>query len=196
MRKHKLIVGALLVIAGLFGFGSAAFAASGTITPTPPFSSPRQTVTIQYSNMTPNQPVILAMCNNDQGASFDPVIDCSPFHTLFVNGTPSGAGTETLELAEVPDDADDLGWTCDRTGTPDGATTDTSGRRKFSQCQLRINDNTLTSTANVTFLPISWTGGPDPVIPEAPFAILLPLAGLAAAGGAYLVLRGRRTLTV
>ena len=192
MRKRKCFVGFALALVAIFGLGSAAFAADGTITPTSPFSNPTQAVTIDYSGLTPNQPYIFAQCNNDQGAAFDPNADCSPFHTLFVNGNATGSGQVQLTLKEIPDDADDNGWTCDRTGAADGTVNDSFGRRKYSQCQLRINDNTLSSTANVKFIPIAWTGGPDPVVPEAPFSVLLPLGGIAVIGAAYFVLRSRK----
>lgn len=196
MRKHKLMLGALCVIAALFGLGGSAFAASGSINPTSPFSNPTQQVTITYSGLTPNKPYIFAQCNNDQGGAFDPNVDCSPFHTVFINGNATGSGSQIVTLKEIPDDADDIGWTCDHTGTPTGSTTDVSGRKKYSQCQLRINDDSLSSTANVTFLPIAWQAQPDPVVPEAPYAVLLPIASIAVIGGAYVVLRGRKTVSL
>ena len=195
MRKRSLVLGVLLVVVGVFGFGSSAFAAAtATLSPASPFSTPSVSVTVTYSGMTPNQPVFLAECNNDQGPNFDANADCSPFTTTQFNGNATGSGVQTVILQEVPDDAGDIGWDCNHTlGTPTGVVS--GGIKHYSVCQFRINDSSVASTANVQIQPIQW-GAPSTDVPEAPLAILLPLGGLALIGGAYLILRGRHTLTI
>lgn len=64
----------------------------------------------------------------------------------------------------------------------------------FDNCQIRVSSNHLNFTSDQSFLRFRLTEagvGPDPEVPEVPFAVLLPLSALAVGGG-LLVVRKRR----
>ena len=94
--------------------------------------------------------------------------------------TFKNAAGDTITVNDVPSTKDaggTLHWTVitDQGLTLQSATTDATG------------DN-----LNLSHI---CNGGPPPVIPEAPFAILLPLVALAAFGG-YLLINRRRAISV
>ncbi len=64
----------------------------------------------------------------------------------------------------------------------------------WDNCKVRVTSFTLAVTADQGFLPYRLTPagvGPDPEVPEVPFAVLLPLSALAVGGG-LLIVRKRR----
>jgi hypothetical protein len=201
VRKHskRMLAGVFLSVLVVLGFSSAAMAA-GNYTPSSPLTPNAQgkaTVTVNWTGMAQNQPVIIEQCNN-VNAGFELLNDCTFLSLILVNGTANGEGNTTFTVSKVQDGWEDLSrpWVCDPSGTPDGSgPLDAEGRQVFSTCRIRVTDESRETTTRQFFLPFQFGQGepePEPVVPEAPFAVLLPLGAVAVAGGAFFVLRNRK----
>jgi hypothetical protein len=71
-----------------------------------------------------------------------------------------------------------------------GQTPPSNGKASYTNCQLRVATSLVNSTSDQSFITLTYPQ-PGAQTPEVPFAIILPLGGVAI-GGAFLVLRKRR----
>lgn len=215
----KAIGGAAAAAAAVLTMSAPAFAAHTISTSTINVGSGfvSQPVDVNVSGLSGNPSFNIALCNNDQGADFDPTFDCDLIGSrqsisLLADGSRVLTGTTTpfqaFAVRSIPLDPD-ADWRCAPDGTTDGATVVTAGQRVYSTCRVRVwtgglTDTTSQSFQNVTFQavtppptttapPTTTTApGPDPVVPEAPYAALLPLGAVAVLGGGYLIVRNRK----
>jgi hypothetical protein len=143
------------------------------------------------------------LCNPKAATgTYNGATDCISLTAPVVNSTSGGgiiAGIKTgdggHESRTVNGNTD---WECDVTGSPTGVVDPTDygvGPTKvYSDCYVVIREGSLfdTSDSKNELFPVKFvTGAPPQDVPEARFAILLPLGGLAAVGGAYFILRRR-----
>jgi hypothetical protein len=192
-RTSKLVVAATTAIVAIMAFGPAAYAAgTGSVTPSTNLTD-GQSVSVSYSGMQANGQAFISECNNDQGTDFDLFADCSFLSLTQGDIDASGNGSKNFTVKKNPTElADgDVDWRCDASGTPTGQL-DANNIRVFSTCRIRVTDGDYGTTTNAFFRDISFASAPDPVVPEAPLAVLLPLGAVAVAGAAFFVLRNRK----
>jgi hypothetical protein len=144
------------------------------------------------------------LCNPKIAAGvFNAATDCisltsstptSTTGTGVINDIKTGDGGHTARAVNG-----DIDWECDSTGSPAGTVDPTDygvGPTKvYNECYVVIREGSPfeADPAKNELFPVRFVaGGPGPVVPEAPFAVLLPLGALAAVGGAYLILRRRQ----
>jgi hypothetical protein len=60
-----------------------------------------------------------------------------------------------------------------------------------STCYVRVTQGVKTNVADDFFVPITLTDGNGGVVPEVPYAVLLPLGAALVMGGALVVSRRR-----
>jgi hypothetical protein len=137
----------------------------------------------------------VSLCSKDPGdaslspvrppdSNFDPDADCK----LITTGLP-GAGTYNAVLKNP--DPTLTAWAC-------GISSDPLSAPNQATCWVRLVAPTNSATAGQIGLPVTFKltpPDPDPIVPEAPFAILLP-AGAAAVAGIGYALNRRRRLTM
>jgi hypothetical protein len=80
-------------------------------------------------------------------------------------------------------------WICGPEGTSVPA-----GYTLYTTCQIKVTDTSPLATTNEFFLPITFGSG-TPVVPEAEFAVLLPLGALLLLAGTFFIVRNRRPAT-
>lgn len=193
----KAFTGALATAAAVVTMAAPAFAAH-TVTPQTGLTSGQG---VNVTVTLPGQTAFwIGQCNNDQGPDFDPTFDCDLIGAY--NRNLDASGNRTLSGATAPYNAfvvrkvqldPDADWACDTTGTSDGATVvDGAGRRVYSTCRIRVWTGDKTGAENQSFQNITFAGDTQPVIPEAPFAALLPVGAVAVLAGGYLIVRGRK----
>lgn len=198
-RTKQLVVGAATTATGVLMLSSAAFGAH-TVTPSTNLTD-GQLVTVSITGLPATSTANIIQCNNDQGAAFDVGVDCAPLSLTQEVMNASGAGTKQFAVKQEPQGYldGDVNWRCDPTGTADGSTTIIGPVgdpvRVFSVCRIRVNSGSFTASTDESFQDITFASGPGTEVPEAPYAVLFPIAGAAVAGGAYLILRGRRPAT-
>lgn len=186
MQKSWKLAAALtgVAIAGLAG-PSVAFGAPGaTVTPNTNVTD-GQTLTVAWSGFTAGQVVSISQCKKSiADPTFVATTDCEFDSANLANSDPSGGGSLTRPaLVGVNANGD---WAC----LPVSAAN--PGVPRFDTCYIRIAGNAFTDTSSDIEIPITFGSAP-PVVPEAPVAVLLPLAALGILGGAYFVTRNRRS---
>jgi hypothetical protein len=142
------------------------------------------------------QPVISLCRGTNVNPSFDPFTDCDFTGSVLTldPAAPDGSFSNAFDIL------DPASFDC-TVATP---------------CRLRINTGTFADVSDQAFTPAAFvitgpvtttstpvsttstsvattTTAPDPIIPEAPLNVLIPLGGAAAIGGAYFLLRRGRT---
>jgi hypothetical protein len=200
-KTKRTVFGVFLAAFAVLAVGAPAFAAH-TVNPSSNLSDGQQ-VTVSVTGLPASGTAHVQQCNNDTGTDFDPVADCSFFglRVLLLDGSGAGTLTDFVVRKEPLGYADgDVDWKCDPTGAPDGSVTvaaPAGTARVYSVCRIRVVEAPYTEQNNQSFQNISFASAvePEPVVPEAPFAILLPVAGVAVLAGAYFVLRGRGPAT-
>jgi hypothetical protein len=193
--RIKALGGAVLAAAALMVTAGPASAAT-SVTPSTDLTSPNfttgtgPTVALTWSGLTAGQTV--SLCSKDPGdaslspvrapdSTFDPDADCK----LITTGlAASGSYNAVLKNPDPTLTAWACGISSDPASAPDQAT-----------CWVRFVAPTNSATAGQIGLPVTFKLTPDPVVPEAPFAILLP-AGAAAVAGIGYALNRRRRLTM
>ena len=192
----RAFTGALATAAAVVTLGAPAFAAH-TVTPSTNLTN-NQSVSVSFSGLPAFATATIMQCNNDQGLAFSVLDDCAFNAFLPANADASGAGSESYIVEKEPNGyADgDVNWKCDTTGDATGSvvvTGPTGGPvRVFSTCRIRVVSGVATGADNESFQNISFATAPDPVVPEAPFAALLPVGAVAVLAGGYLIVRGRK----
>ena len=187
--RIKALGGAVLAAAALMLTAGPASAAS-SVTPSNNFTT-NQSVTLTWSGLA--GPIALSLCSKDPGdasltpprpadPTFDPTVDCK-----FGSSGLAAAGTAQMSL-QNPDPAL-FGWAC-------GISSDLTNAPSQADCWVRFANPTNVATAGNIGLPITFNLTPvTPVVPEAPFAILLPTGAAAIAGIGYAFSRRRRLTT-
>jgi hypothetical protein len=213
MKRLKRFLGVAGVsAAGMIAFAGAAGAqVSVSVTPNSGLTD-GQTVTVS-GTLPPNTDFVISQCNDTiSGVSFDPIADCdfvSSFTSLDPTGTDgaysvafqvwtgtrNGFACDENNPCRIRINSGVFAGITDQAFTPisfaaGGATTTTT------EPTTTTTEPTTTTTADpgttTTTAPTTTTTAPDPVIPEAPFAVLLPLGGAAVLGSAYLLVRRGR----
>ena len=195
---HTRRLGILLGVVGLavLAFaGIAGAAGAGSVSPNSNLVN-NQAVNVDWSGLTPGQTVYITQCNNKPIAEISRVSDCSNVAEINIAGSYNATGTGETGTDPIlnPDfrvfvglePSGDKAWICGPAGTavPEGYTL-------YTTCQIKVTDSSPTATTNEFFVPITFGGGP--VVPEAEYAVLLPLGALFLLGGVFFIVRNRRT---
>ena len=188
--RIKALGGAVLAAAALMLTAGPASAAT-SVTPSNNLTT-NQSVTLTWSGLT--GPIALSLCSKDPGdasltpprpadPTFDATVDCK-----FGNSGLAAAGTTLMSLQNP--DPSLFGWAC-------GISSDLSNAPSQANCWVRFANPTNVATAGNIGLPITFSlDPPTPVVPEAPFAILLPAGAAAVAGIGYALNRRRRLTSI
>ncbi len=194
--RIKALGGAVLAAAALMVTAGPASAAT-SVSPSTNLTSPNfttgsgPTVAVTWSGLATTG-ITLSLCAKDPGdaslspvrapdSTFDPDADCK----LITTGLPaSGSYNAVLKNPDPSLTAWACGISTSPLDAPDQAT-----------CWVRFVSPTNSATAGQIGLPVTFDLAPAPVVPEAPFAILLP-AGAAAVAGIGYALNRRRRLTM
>jgi hypothetical protein len=186
MLKRRLA--ALAVVVGAVGImAGSASAVSGTVNATPTSGlSNGDLVTINWNGWNPNDLMFFQECNTNS-ATLDITQDCSPLSLLTAQSDGNGAGTFDSFQVYVGKLLDrGLPWQC----LPEGQTAP-PGFTTFHTCYIRVTQTTGDNLGDQKFIPITFATTTPPV-PEAPYAIFLPLGALAVLAGGYVIVRNRK----
>jgi hypothetical protein len=203
IRRTVLALAASLM--AVLALGTPAFAASGSVAPNSGIT-PLQLVKVNWAGMNANTTVFIELCNNKTAAEgFDPIADCksrvsraSGFNSTGSGSTGTNSTTNKDYAVRSNEASADGTWACAGTGTD---VTTVSNQQTgvtpvlYATCKIHVFTGSLGDGSPELYLPITFAGGtPSPVVPEAPYAVLLPLASIAVLGGAFLVLRNKRSI--
>jgi len=176
--RLKTLVGAAISCAAI-AISVLPAAAVGTVTVTPNSNLiDGQAVTVTWSGFT--NPVFIAQCSKSiTDRTFVPEQDCD-FDTNggVVGGPTSGTATVNIFKGDRPL----LGWACGSSDT---------GLPVSNPCFIRVTDIGNTVLTNQIEAQITYAAGP--VVPEVPYAVLLPMGAIAALGAGYFLNRRRLT---
>lgn len=178
--KRTAAIAGVAIVAG--GFGSAAMAAGSLSTST--VSPAGGNITVSWSGLPINSTVYIEQCNRDgnaPGVIFTPLSDCSQATGLNPSTGPTGSGSQVFSVFGG-DDPNESGWGCGP---------NTTGL-KYDTCYVRLATGTASNVASDEFYPITFNATPDPVVPEVPVNVLLPLSAAAVLGGGYYITRKRK----
>ncbi len=210
IRKETRVHKQLRVLATLGGAAVsllllASPASAGTIT-TPsssPFTVPGdatgtpQSFTVSGSGFTQGQQIYIEQCDGvaPSTAGWTPTEHCD------LGTSPSAVVVPASGNVTFPANDNNFGFTPFKGLSPQGlftcgSPTDTDpndGLPFFKNCTVRISTSNTNVTADQAFITMTLPDAetPPPSTPEAPYAILLPVGGVAAAG-AFLFLKKRR----
>lgn len=178
------------------------------VSPTAPFTAPNlpsgQTgpypaaigsFTITFSGFPAKTDVFAEECDGlAGGSSWNPTTDCDPVtEPAGVESSATGTGTFTAYdpnfgfnafRGESPSDL----FAC---VPPDEAGDSFGGVPVYTDCQLRLTTDDISTSAPETFLAMA-TPDPAATIPETRYDVLLPIGALLMLGGAYVIARKRR----
>jgi hypothetical protein len=146
--------------------------------------------------------VVIEVCDGTPAttAGWDPTINCdgltSPAAALAdANGSVTFAATDTnrrLHLFDGLGPSTTSPFNCLRADEPDpGNGFPVFGIPGTADCQVRMSTNNTVSTTDQAFFSFALVRPPQ--VPEAPYAILLPVGALVLFGGGYVVTRRRRS---
>lgn len=202
MKKmaRRLFTALLLTVGVMFATATAASAAV-TVTPNtnvPDTGNTATTVSVGADGLGATTTTAYVMlCNNTPGITSGILfLECSNFSVQQTTPAAGAFSGFSFSFKPTPDEAlgGDVDWRCGADGDANGTIVDGAGLRVFSTCQIRVVPASLTDVDNDQFTSITFAA-PEPVIPEAPFSLLLPAAAIAVLGAGFFVLRGRQAFT-
>lgn len=165
--------------------------AAVSITPNPIPVSPGQTsadVTLNYSGLPAFKRLFVLQCFKPHSdPTFSYLSDCSNLSEITVNpvDNPTGNGALTIPVFRGPEPSTDVDWGCFAEGD-----TVPSGYTRYTTCYLRITADTASNNIDAQSVAFTFTEQ-DPVIPESPLTIALPILAAAVLGGGILINRRR-----
>ena len=188
---------------GLLMLATPAFATAITAPSSNPFTvsgdatGAPQPFTVTGSGFTAGSQVYVEQCDgvSPTAANYDPSEHCD------IGTSPSGATVASDGTVTFPSTVNNFKFRPVKGVSPQslftcGAPSDTDpndGIPYFENCQVRIATSRTATTSDQVYLTMVMPDAvtPPPDTPEAPFAILLPVGGVVAAG-AFLTIRNRR----
>lgn len=201
MRKFFRTLG--VVLAGAIGVAVLAVPAAATFTTpsTNPFTVPGDgsgnplPFDVVVSGFPASTPVFAEICDGtpSSAAGWDPTINCD-LGSAGSSTTSNGSGVATFPANDVNKHVNPFKgpspqgfFNCIAPGESDP----NNGLPTFTNCQLRVSTNNTAGTTDQQFLTLTMPTGGTPVTPEVPYAVILPIGGLVAAGG-FFIIRKRR----
>ncbi len=173
--RAKTLTGAAFGAAMALASAAPAFAGTGSVNPTV-ITTDGQNVTVSWSGFANN--VFVSQCSvSIADPFFTPSEHCETENALV--GLPGAGGSAQFSVFKGPRPL--LGFAC--------GVTDDAVNNPVKPCFIRITDISPESTSNDIEFALTFPS--DPVVPEVPYTILLPLAA-AGALGAGLYLNRRR----
>lgn len=194
-KAHRRVLGsvAAVIVCSALAIAVPASAAV-SVTPNPISVSPGQadaSVTINYSGLPANKRLFISQCRKPHSdPTFNFLDDCSNLSEVTINpvDNPTGNGSAEFTVFRGEEPSGDVTWGC-------YADSDTaaSGFDKLTTCYLRITADTQSNNIDAQSAAFTFVED-DPVIPEAPLAIALPLLAAALLGGGIFINRRRTSL--
>jgi len=187
-RRYRTVGGALAVIGTLVLLMGPAGAAT-SISPNPVQVTGGQiNATVQVSWTQPaNKRLFITQCWSDATApGFDFAANCSAGTQTTYNAIATGSGTYDFTVFRGPEQSGDENWGCFAPDDvpPAGIT------RKYTTCYIRVTNNEPSNQADQQFASFTFVST-SPVIPETPFAVMIPVVALAVIGGGLFLQRRR-----
>jgi hypothetical protein len=196
-----------IIVTLMFGASSAYAVGTGSVSKNLNISN-LERIRVSWQSTTPGVDLVISQCNGKGplDPSFNLNLDCGAGTIRNLNYNTTGTGNTGTTCANPavgcatganPDprifvnvDFSELGWECGPASTPAADPADT----KYSTCYIRVTEGQQSNLDADFFIPITWDDveEPEPVVPEAPYAVLLPAGAVAVAAAAYFVLRNRR----
>jgi hypothetical protein len=202
MKLARLAAAAAIPFLSVIGLaGSASAAGSVVVSPNPVPAAGALNAVITGTGWTPGDQLFISQCvdvaRQAGGAVFNPATDCEANTAApgVDNANAAGAINENFDIVAgvvSPTTSGGQGFTCNAT----------------NPCRIRISAGTFLDTANQAFAPITFeagTGattttttvvGPNPVVPESPLPIMLPIGAAAVLGAGYMMLRKGRQSSI
>lgn len=165
--------------------------AATSITPNPIPVSPGQTsanVTLTYSGLPAMKRLFILQCFKPHtDPTFSYLSDCSNLSEVTVNpvDNPTGNGSIEIPVFRGAEPSEDVQWGCFAPGD-----SVPSGYTRYDTCYLRITADTASNNVDAQSSAFTFTAQ-DPVIPESPLTVALPLLAAAVIGGGILINRRR-----
>lgn len=180
LNRTTAVVGTALLVGGLASGAQAAGSLSKTV-----LNPAGETITVNFSGLSPSDGVVFVQqCNKDgnaPGVVFNPGIDCSQATGLNPSIPSSGAGSTPFAVfAGIEPNLEE--WSCGNTVT--------AGIPNSSTCFVRLAPGVKSNVSTDEFF--AFTYGTDPVIPEVPLNVLLPVGAAAVLGAGLLINRKRQ----
>lgn len=203
VKARKMFVAASIAAAATLSLAGVAGAAVDTskITPTGGTFAPNDTTTVTGTAgaVSANAQVVISLCRNANiGASFNPQNDCdftSAVNTLDPAGADgSFSDSFTFVVPSAWGSACTVSAPC-RLRINTGVFNDTADQAFISNFVVQAAPTTTTTqaTTTTTTQATTTTTTPEPVVPEVPLNIMIPLGGGAVLSGAYFLVRRGRT---
>lgn len=203
MKLARLAAAAAIPVLTIISLaGSASAAGSVVVTPNPVPAAGAPQALVVGSGLTPGDQIFMSQCvdapRQANPASFNPFTDCEAVYaTAAIDAVDaSGTFTDNFDIytgVVRPTTQGGVGFTCDST----------------KPCRIRLSVGTFAATAGQVFAPLSILVGtpvttttaaattttvvdPNPVVPESPLPIMLPIGAAAVLGAGYMMLRKGR----
>lgn len=176
--RLKTLAGTAASIAAIVGSALPA-AAAGSFTATPTtVSADGQAIQVSWTGFT--GPTFLQQCSKSiLDPSFNPDGDCqNDFNGGVVLGPVAGTATINVFVGDQPL----FGWAC---------FTSAEGLEVRNPCYLRMSQVGTGNLDGDFEVPFTYQAAPDPVIPEVPYSVLLPMGAIAAIGAGLFLNRRR-----
>jgi len=196
LKKVTMAVAAGAVMA-LSTAAPAVAAGSGSTNPASPIPvTPTTTdvsVTVNWAGMPANEMLFITQCRRDVAdAEFDPFADCALASTqITVNPSSNpGSGSKAFTLFHGAEPSGDSDWGCFNTQNGGEDTVPAYITDPHETCYIRVTAGSQDNTTDDFVIPVTFQSSSVPV-PEVPLPVVLPLAGLALAGGGFFLMRRR-----
>lgn len=181
------VIGTLIMLMGPAG-------AATTISPNPVSVTTAQkdvTVSVGWTQPT-NKRLFFLQCYADASDPlFDYAAKCSNLSEITTNPVAATSGTLQFKLFRGAEPSGDETWGCfaQSDTPPAGITT------KATTCFVRVTNDNENNTTDQQFAPFTFVVS-NPVIPETPLAVMIPLVALAVIGGGLHLQRRRHSAMV
>jgi hypothetical protein len=203
-KKLRVLASLGGIVAGIVLLATPALAGTITTPSSSPYTVPGdatgtpQSFTVSASGFTAGQQVYIEQCDGVPSTSpgWNPTEHCD------LGTSPSARTADASGNVTFTANDPNFGFTPFKGLSPQGLftcgapgdTDPSDGIPYFEDCQIRVSTSNTAVTADQSFLTITLPDAetPPPSTPEAPYAVLLPVAGVLAAG-AYFGIRKFRT---
>ncbi len=168
-----------------------ASAAAPVITPNPiQVTTGQNKVTVDVTFTPTTKRIFVLQCFADgSDPNFDYASKCSNLSEYTQNVDQNPSGKFKFDVFRGPEPSGDETWGCFAAADPAPL-----GITKNTTCYLRLTTESEGNTTDQVFTPFTFAVS-NPVIPEVPLAVMLPILALAVFGGGLYLQRRRRPAT-
>lgn len=189
VRTIAALAGVLMMLVTFAAAPAGAQAATVTVSPTPTPVTPDQTsatVSVKWTGQKVNTLIFIQICRKPASdPTFVTGFDCSSLSEVTSPGTADGAGEyPAYDAFRGAEPSGDGNWGCFAPGdtVPNGITN--------NGCWVVVTNNVNSNKTDAVSAPLTFSSE-APVVPEAPWGVLLPVSAAAVAVGGFFFLRRR-----